>query len=74
MLAKVLFGLRVERFAAVPDEQGADLVPLLLLGVFLVGFGLFPELLMGVIRSGVTPLEPLLAQLSGAPALLGGGF
>lgn len=74
MLAKVLFGPRAERFAEVPDEQGADLVPLVLLSIFLVGLGIFPELLMGVIRSGVTPLEPLLAQLSSVPTMLGGGF
>ncbi len=74
MLAKVLFGPRVERFAQVPDEQGPDMVPLLLLGVFLVGFGIFPELLMGVIRSGVTPLEPLIERISLMPTMLGGGF
>lgn len=74
MLAKVLFGPRSERFVDVPDERGVDLVPLILLGAFLVGFGIFPELLMGVIRSGVTPLEPLLKELAGAPTMLGGGF
>ena len=70
----MLFGPRSERFVGVPDERGVDLVPLILLGVFLVGFGIFPELLMGVIRSGVTPLEPLLKGLAAVPTMLGGGF
>lgn len=74
MLAKVLFGPRSERFADVPDEQGIDLLPLLILGVFLVGWGIFPELLMGVIRSGVEPLAPLLEALAMAPTLWGGGL
>lgn len=74
MLAKVLFGPRTERFAKVPDERGIDLLPLLILGVFLVGWGIFPELLMGVIRSGVAPLAPLLDELVLVPTLWGGGL
>ena len=74
MLAKVLFGPRTERFADVPDERGIDLLPLVILGLFLVGWGIFPELLMGVIRSGVTPLAPLLDELALAPTLWGGGL
>lgn len=74
MLAKVLFGPRSERFADVSDEQGIDLLPLLILGVFLVGWGIFPELLMGIIRSGVEPLAPLLDALTVAPTFLGGGL
>ena len=74
MLAKVLFGPRTERFAKVPDERGIDLLPLLILGVFLVGWGIFPELLMGVIRSCVAPLAPLLDELVLVPTLWGGGL
>lgn len=74
MLAKVLFGPRDEHFAKYQDEQGADMVPLILLGVFLIGFGLFPELLMRVVEAGVRPMAPIFESLADAPTLLGGGL
>ena len=74
MLAKVLFGPKDEHFAQYEDQKGVEVLPLLLLGVFLIGFGVFPELLMSVIDSGVQPLTPLLAALSDVPTLLGGGL
>ncbi|WP_462331852.1 complex I subunit 4 family protein [Schwartzia sp. (in: firmicutes)] len=74
MLAKVLFGPKDEHFAQYEDQKGVEVLPLLLLGLFLVGFGIFPELLMRVIDSGVQPLAPMLAALSDVPMLLGGGF
>ena len=72
MLAKVLFGPRSEKFDVYPDEQGADMVPLLVLGSFIICFGLFPQLLFEVIGSGVEPLLPLLNSIAEAPTLLGG--
>lgn len=72
MLAKVLFGPRSEVFDKYPDEQGPDMVPLLVLGTFIVCFGLFPQLLFRVIGSGVEPLVPLLESIADAPTLLGG--
>ena len=73
MLARVLFGPRVERFAKFPDERKIDIVPLVVLGVFLVGFGVFPGLLMGVVDTGVAPLAPLFELIQDAPTILGGG-
>jgi NADH-quinone oxidoreductase subunit M len=72
LLANVLFGPRDEKFDKYTDMHGVEWMPLLLLGTVLVGFGLFPQVLMGVITSGVDPLLPLLQQLAAAPALLGG--
>ena len=72
MLAKVLFGPKSDRFDAYRDEQGVEMLPLIILGVVLVGFGLFPQLLMGVISSGVEPIAPVLEQIADAPTLLGG--
>ncbi len=72
VLAKVLFGPRSVRFDKYRDAKGVELMPLILLGIVLIGFGIFPQLLMGVINSGVEPLMPLFAQLSDAPTLLGG--
>ncbi len=72
MLAKVLFGPEAPRFKDVPDEHGIDLVPLIVLGILIIGFGIFPDLLMGVIRSGVMPMEEMLNELNGAPTILDG--
>ena len=73
MLARVLFGPKVERFAKYPDERKIDVVPLVVLGVFLVGFGVFPGLLMGMVDAGTAPLAPLLEMIQDAPTILGGG-
>lgn len=73
MLARVLFGPRVERFAKFPDERRIDIVPLVVLGVFLVGFGVFPGLLMNVVDTGVAPLAPLFELIQDAPTIVGGG-
>jgi len=72
VLANVLFGPRRAEFDECADVQGAQLVPLIVLGSVLVMFGLFPQVLMGIVNSGVEPLIPLLAQLHAAPVLLGG--
>lgn len=72
LLATLLFGPKDEKFAVVPDEQGVSLVPLLLLGLFIVGFGLFPSLLMNVVNCGIEPLAPLFEKIAAAPTLMGG--
>ena len=66
MLARVLFGPRVERFAKFPDERKIDMVPLVVLGVF-------PGLLMDVVDTGVAPLAPLFELIQDAPTIIGGG-
>ncbi len=72
LLAKLLFGPKDEKFAAYPDEQGPALVPLILLGAFSVGFGIFPGLLMNVINCGIEPLAPLFEKIAEAPTMMGG--
>lgn len=72
VLAKVLFGPRSVRFDKYCDARGVELVPLVLLGVVLVGFGLFPQVLMGLINSGVEPFMPLLNGLGDAATIWGG--
>lgn len=74
VLANVLFGPRREEFDACRDVSGVALIPLVVLGTVLVVFGVFPQLLMGMVNSGVEPLMPLLNQLHAAPTLLGGVF
>ena len=74
VLANVLFGPRRAEFDGCADASGAELVPLVVLGSILVGFGLFPQILMGMVNSGVEPMLPILAKLHAAPAFLGGLF
>ena len=69
MLAKVLFGRRIAAFEGIPDERHTDVVPLVVLGVFLIGFGIFPSLLMDMVSSGVEPLRPLFDLVRDAPMI-----
>lgn len=77
-LANVLFGPRRAEFDRYADASGMALVPLAVLGSAVVLFGIFPNLLMRMTNSGVTPLLPLLAKLQNAASfsmlatLLGG--
>ena len=70
LLATLLFGPKDEKFAAIPDEEGPSMVPLLVLGIFIVGFGVFPGLLMNVINCGIEPLVPLFEQIANAPTIM----
>lgn len=72
LLANVLFGPRDAKFDCYKDAKGVEMMPLIILGIVLVGFGIFPQVLMGVIGSGVEPLLPLLSSLADAPTMLGG--
>lgn len=74
VLANVLFGPRRGQFDECRDASGVELVPLVVLGAVLVSFGVFPQLLMGMVNSGVEPAMALLDHLRAAPALLGGVF
>ena len=72
MLAKVLFGPRNSRFDYFEDARGVAMLPLVILGIALVGFGIFPQLLMGMVGSGTEQLVPVLEYLADPPAALGG--
>ena len=75
LLANVFFGPRQEKFDACPDAVGVELVPLFVLGTAIVLFGVFPQLLLGMINSTVAPLMPFFSQLhEAAPVLTGGWF
>ncbi len=73
MLAKLLFGPKSDRseVLTLQDARGANLLPMLFLGSMMVVFGIFPGLLMEVIRAGLAPVEPLLHALN---AMQGGGL
>ena len=72
VLADVLFGPRKAEWDGVHDLHGPDWVPLIVLGCFLVGFGIMPSLLMDVVNSGIAPLGPLLVKIKVAATLWGG--
>ncbi|MPM60327.1 NADH-quinone oxidoreductase subunit M [bioreactor metagenome] len=74
VLATVLFGPKRAEFDSCADASGVELVPLVLLGAALVVFGFFPQLLIGMVNSGMGPAAELLVNLQAAPALLGGVF
>ena len=71
-LADVLFGPRLTKWDSLPDLKAPEMVPLVLLGAFLIGFGMFPSLLMDVINSGIEPITPLLVKIKTAATLCGG--
>lgn len=72
VLAKVLFGPKDTRFDRYQDAKGVEMMPLVILGIALVGFGIFPQLLMGMVGTGTEPLMPLLNQLADGSAVIGG--
>lgn len=74
VLANVLFGPRRKEFDSCSDASGAELVSLVVLGTVLIVVGIFPQLLMGMVNSGVKPAMSLLVNLHAAPTLLGGVF
>lgn len=69
VLAKMLFGPRDASLDVYRDAKGVELMPLFILGAVLVGFGIFPQLLLGIINSGVEPLLPLLTELGNVGGL-----
>ena len=72
VLAKVLFGPRDSKFDRYKDARGVEMMPLVILGIALVGFGIFPQLLMGMVGSGTEQLMPLLDRIAEVPGFIGG--
>lgn len=71
MVANVLFGPRKEEWDHVEDIKGSYMVPVVVLIVFIVGFGVFPSLLMNMVNSGV---QPIAARLVQAATQIGGNI
>ena len=72
VLAKVLFGPRDYKFDRYKDARGVEMMPLVILGIALVGFGIFPQVLMGMVGSGTEQLMPLLDRIAEVPGFIGG--
>ncbi|RJQ25780.1 MAG: NADH-quinone oxidoreductase subunit M [Peptococcaceae bacterium] len=54
--ANTMFGPKRAEWDHLVDIRGPEMVPLVVLGVFLVVFGLLPSLLMDMVNNGVAPL------------------
>ena len=74
IIANVMFGPRRSEWDHLTDIRGPELVPLVLLAFVIFLGGIFPNILMGVIDSGVTSsgLAEVLETVS--PAKIGGLF
>lgn len=72
-MANVLFGPRKEAYDWLPDAKGPEMVPIIVLGVFLVVFGMFPSLLMKMINVGVQDIVAHVETATKA-AMMGGKF
>jgi NADH-quinone oxidoreductase subunit M len=68
MVANVLFGPRKEEWDHVEDLKGSYMIPLVVLIIFIVGFGLFPSLLMDMVNSGMEPIAAKFSQVTSAAA------
>ena len=68
----MLFGPRDSKFDRYKDARGVEMMPLVILGIALVGFGIFPQVLMGMVGSGTEQLMPLLDRIAEVPGFIGG--
>jgi NADH-quinone oxidoreductase subunit M len=73
MIANVLFGPRKEEWDHVKDISGSYLIPVVVLIVFIVGFGIFPSILMDMVDSGLQPIAAKFVQATTAAAGQMGG-
>lgn len=71
MVANVLFGPRKEEWDGVEDIKGSYMIPVVVLIVFIVGFGVFPSLLMDMVDSGMKPIVAKIVEATSA-AQIGG--
>lgn len=72
-MANVLFGPRKEAYDWLPDAGLPQMMPIIVLGSFIVLFGFFPSLLMGVVDHGIQPIADKVEPLVKA-AMMGGKF
>jgi len=66
MVANVLFGPRKEEWDHVEDVKGTYMIPVVVLIIFIVGFGVFPSLLMDMVNSGMEPIAAKIIQATTA--------
>jgi NADH-quinone oxidoreductase subunit M len=74
IIANVMFGPRRSEWDHLKDIRGPELVPLIVLGVVIFVTGIFPNILFGLVNSGVTSsgLQKVLETVS--QAKMGGLF
>ncbi|KLU65409.1 MULTISPECIES: NADH-quinone oxidoreductase subunit M [Desulfosporosinus] len=74
IIANVMFGPRRPEWDQLKDIRGPELVPLIVLGLVIFAAGIFPNILFGLVNSGVTSsgLQKVLETVS--QAKMGGLF
>jgi NADH-quinone oxidoreductase subunit M len=60
---QVFFGPRNAKWNDLKDAEGVELIPIILLGGILLAFGVFPNLIMKVITSGIIPIAEKFISL-----------
>lgn len=63
-IQQIFFGPRNSRWDDLKDAKGVELIPIVLLAGVLIVFGIFPNLIMNVINSGIVPIAEKLTSLS----------
>ena len=56
MIQRTMFGPELQRFDSVRDATKLELVPIILLVVFIIGLGVYPALVSDVFREGLVPI------------------
>ena len=64
VIQKIFFGPRNAKWDHLKDAKGVELIPILLLGGVLIVFGVFPNLIMNVVNSGIVPIAEKFISLS----------
>ena len=63
MIQRAMFGPRVERWSTLPDATRTDLIPMVLLIVPIILFGIYPAFISDVFAIGI---EPIVQDVAGA--------
>lgn len=64
VMQQVFFGPRNTRWDNLKDARGVEMVPIVLLSGVLLTFGVFPNLIMRMISSGIVPIAQKFISLS----------
>lgn len=63
-IQQIFFGPRNSKWDYIKDAKGVELIPIFLLAGVLIVFGVFPNLIMNVINSGIVPVADKFITLS----------
>lgn len=64
VVQKIFFGTRNAKWDHLEDAKGVEMIPIVLLSAVLLTFGIFPNLIMDMISSGIVPIAQKFISLS----------